>query len=245
MDFVWVAFIICTNQFASPKSGHESLKYSTGLPFQTFRLFQIFFTGKTRKVVLHLLSKHNSRKYFPNGHKAPKYLFWLREAWQSTTSPESHCLLDSLNLSRHPPLPCPLGMIYNSPRWPKTPWNEINIIISSKFLSRAYLIRSGGSRRGAQGVRPPLYFYQTETKKKILGRRPPPFPLPQLPLLLFQGGWPDPSLIWKSASATERDEMLSLVRLSFESNKTLDFFVCCLACSLFFWCFCCCEWKGH
>ena len=35
-----VAFIICTNQFAPPKNGHESLKYVTGLPFQMFRWFQ-------------------------------------------------------------------------------------------------------------------------------------------------------------------------------------------------------------
>ena len=145
-----VAFIICTNQFTSPKNGHENLKYVTGLPFQTFRWFQKFFTGKTREVVLHLLCKSNSQKYF-NGYKAPKRLLWLREAWQSTTSPEGHCLLFEPLL----PPPASLGMIYNSPRRPKTPLNEINIVISSECFPLAYLKRSGESRGGARGVRPP------------------------------------------------------------------------------------------
>ena len=42
-------------------------------------------------------------------------------------------------------------MIYNSPWWPKTPWKEINIVISSECLSRAYLKRIGGSRGGTRG----------------------------------------------------------------------------------------------
>ena len=87
VNFVWQSrfvFIICTNQFPSPKNGHESLK--TGLPFQTFRLFPKVFTWKTRKGVLHPLSKYNSRKSFVNGYKAPKRLLWLREVRQSTTS---------------------------------------------------------------------------------------------------------------------------------------------------------------
>ena len=87
MNFVWqsrVAFIICTNQFPSPKNGHESLK--AGLPFQTFRLFPKVFTWKTRKGVLHPLSKYHSRKSFVNGYKAPKRLLWRREVRQSTTS---------------------------------------------------------------------------------------------------------------------------------------------------------------
>ena len=166
-----VAFIICTNQFASPKNGHESLKYSTGLPFQTFRLFQKFFTGKTRKVVLHLLSKYNSRKYFPNGYKAPKYLLWLREAWQSATSPESHCLL----FEPLPPPPAPLPsrndiqlspMAQNSLKWNK--YCNIQYIFITDVLKTQWRIQTRGP-----GGSPPLYLYQTETKKKI---RPPPSP---------------------------------------------------------------------
>ena len=46
---------------------------------------------------------------FVNGYKAPKRLLWLREAWQSTTSPvRGKAIVSSLNPFRHT---CLLGMI--------------------------------------------------------------------------------------------------------------------------------------
>ena len=73
---------------------------------------------------------------------------------------------------------------------------QLHIPESKNFLNSLALFYSGGTRRGARGPRPLLYFYSKGSRGQKKNWIPG--------LLLISGsGWPGPLLFWRFGSATD------------------------------------------